>query len=123
MSLWWAGRGADLILKYEWRPNLRSHPASLSPRFSPPLCLAPKPIYIVHAKSLPFPGLQFRCPRNGRQFSHGQGDSFIYKLKDNGIGMGLVAFVLTQTSKGAANFRLSFFTAYPVGTFYAFARF
>ena len=39
-----------------------------------------------------------------------------------GLGWGLVAFVLTQTSEGTANFRLSFFTAYPVGAFYAFAR-
>lgn len=28
MRLWAAGRGADLILKDEWRPNQRSHPAS-----------------------------------------------------------------------------------------------
>ena len=56
------------------------------------------------------------------QFSYGQGDSFIYKLKDNGIGMGLVAFVLAQAGEGAANFSLGLFTAYPVGAFYALAR-
>ena len=65
MRLWRAGRGSDLILKDEWRPNLRSlfffpppaprTPAPL-PRFlTPLLCPAPTPIYAREKPPAPPP--------------------------------------------------------------------
>ena len=59
LSLWWAGRGAYLILKDEWRLTRRSHPASL-PRTPTPVSLPPisarayTPIY-RYAKKPPAP--------------------------------------------------------------------
>ncbi len=65
MSLWVAGRGVDLILKDEWRPNQRS--LSLSPPPAPRtpaplprfltllLCPAPTPIYAREKPPAPPP--------------------------------------------------------------------
>ena len=62
MRLWQAGRGGDLILKDEWRPNLRSlfflpppNPAcpypALLPRIPTPLLCPPRLHLYMHAKS------------------------------------------------------------------------
>ncbi|WP_314768376.1 EamA family transporter, partial [Actinomyces bouchesdurhonensis] len=59
---------------------------------------------------LPFPGLQFRCPRNGRQFILGPGAmaaTASWKLIAIVIGVGLLSTAIPYTFEALAMRRLA----------------